>query len=170
LFGSNLAGTAVSVAFDSLPATLLYTGASQINFQVPVALGSQTSAAVVATVDGVKSAPVTVALAPAGPSIFAHGVLNQDNTANAAGAGATGGSIIQIFATGIPAAATVSAQIAGQAGLVPLYAGPAPALTGIQQVNVAVPGGLAAGSVPLVVCAAVGPEQYCSAGYALFVQ
>jgi uncharacterized protein (TIGR03437 family) len=170
LFGSNLAGTNVSVTFDSLPATLLYAGANQINLEVPAALGSQTSAAVVATVDGVASAPVTVALAPAGPSIFANGVLNQDNTPNAAGAGATGGSIIQIFATGIPTAATVSAQIAGQTNLVPVYAGPAPTLTGVQQVNVAVPGGLAPGSVPLVLCATVGTEQYCSPGYALFVQ
>jgi uncharacterized protein (TIGR03437 family) len=170
LFGSNLAGKDVSVAFDRLPATLLYAGAGQINFQVPEALGSQTPAAVVATVDGVESAPVTVALAPAGPSIFAHGVLNQDNTGNAAGTGATGGSIIQIFATGIPTAAKVSAQIAGRTDLVPVYAGPAPTLTGIQQVNVAVPDGLAPGSVPLLVCATVGTEQYCSAGYALFVQ
>ncbi|MGA3098372.1 MAG: hypothetical protein ABSF25_18115 [Bryobacteraceae bacterium] len=170
LFGSNLAGTDVAVTFDSLPATLLYAGAGQINFQVPAALGNLTSAAVVTTVDGVESAPVTVALAPAGPSIFAHGILNQDNTPNAAGAGATGGSIIQIFATGIPASATVSAQIADQTNLVPVYAGPAPTLTGIQQVNVAVPGGLAPGSVPLVLCATVGSEPYCSAGYALFVQ
>jgi uncharacterized protein (TIGR03437 family) len=171
LFGSNLAGKEVSVAFDSLPATLLYAGATQINFQVPEALGSQTSSvAVVATVDGVESAPVTVALAPAGPSIFAPGVLNQDNTVNAAGAGAIGGSIIQIFGTGIPTTAMVSAQIAGQTDLVPLYAGPAPALTGVQQVNVAVPNGLAPGSVPLILCATVGTEQYCSTGYALFVQ
>ena len=170
LFGSNLAGNQVSVAFNSLPAALLYAGATQINFQVPEAVDYRTPVAVVATVDGVESAPLTIMLAPAGPSIFAHGVLNQDNTANADGAGATGGSIVQIFATGIPTGAVVSAQIAGRTGLVPLYAGPAPALTGVQQVNVAVPSGLAPGAAPLIVCATVGAQQYCSPGYALFVQ
>jgi uncharacterized protein (TIGR03437 family) len=170
LFGSNLAGKDVSVAFDRLPATLLYAGASQINFQAPEALSGRTSATLVATVDGAESAAITVSLAPAGPSIFAHGILNQDNTSNAAGTGERSGNIIQIFVTGIPATARVSAQIAGRTDLVPYYAGPAPGLTGMQQVNVALPNGLAPGSVPLVLCATMGPEQYCSTGYALFVQ
>jgi len=48
-----------------------------------------------------------------------------------------------------------AAAAGGQTGLVPLYAGPAPALTGVQQVNVAVPSGLAPGAAPLIVCATV---------------
>ena len=68
LMGSNLAGKNVAVTFDGLPATLLYTGASQINLQVPAGLAAKTSASLVVTVDGVSSAPQTVVLAPAWPS------------------------------------------------------------------------------------------------------
>ena len=170
LFGTGLAGKDVSVTFGGAPAIVLYAGAGQINFQVPPGIGSTGSANIAVTVDGSASAPVAVTLAPAGPSVFAHGVLNQDNTPNGPQAGAGAGSVLQIFATGIPAGAPVSVQIADRKDLVPAYAGDAPGLTGIQQVNVAVPEGLAAGSVPLVLCATAGQQQYCSAGYALLVK
>jgi len=168
--GSNLAGQVVVVTFDAVPALLLYDSPSQINLWVPAGLVGRTSAIMVVTVDGSASTPQTVALAPAGPSIFAGGVLNQDYSANGAGNAAAAGSILQIFATGIPPGATVAAQIGDRQNLVPLYAGPAPTLTGVQQVNVAVPDGLAAGSVPLILCATVAGQPYCSAGYSLFVR
>ena len=119
------------------------------------------------TVDGVSSAPATVQLGPAWPAIFAHGVLDQNNQENTAASPAAEGSVLQVFATGIPAGATVTAQIGGRTGLVPLYAGPAPDVTGVQQVNVAVPGDLPPGTTQLMLCAAVGGQQYCSPGYAL---
>ena len=169
IMGSHLAGKSVAVTFDGSPATLLYNSDTQINLQLPSSLGSKTSSSMVVTVDGDSSAPFTVALAPAWPSIFANGVLNQDNSVNAPGAAALPGSILQIFATGIPDGATVSAQIAGHNGLVPLYAGPAPTVPGVQQVNVAVPGDVATSSTQLVICAATGGQQYCSAGVALAV-
>ena len=50
----------------------------------------------------------------------------EDNSLNAAATGAKAGSILQIFATGIPSTATVSVQIADQKDLVPVYAGTAP--------------------------------------------
>jgi uncharacterized protein (TIGR03437 family) len=169
--GSNLAGKSVAVTFDGTPATLLYTSAAQINLQVPASLDpSKTSASMVVTVDSVSSTAVTVALAPAGPAIFNGGVLNQDNSPNAPASAAKAGSVLQIFATGIPAGALVSVQIGGQGGLAPLYAGAAPGLTGVQQVNVAVPGGLAPGATPLDICAVAQSKQFCSPGYTLFVQ
>ena len=170
LIGSNLAGKNVAVTFDGNPAALLYTGAGQINFQVPAVLGSKTSATMVVTVDGSSSAPMTVALSPAWPSIFAHGVLNQDNSENTSAGAAPSGSILQIFATGIPEGATVSVQIGDRANLAPLYAADAPTVPGVQQVNVAVPGGLPPGTTPLIICATTGSQQYCSAGYSLAVQ
>ena len=169
VMGSHLSGKSIAVAFDGSLASLLYTSDSQINLQVPQDLGSKTSASMVVTVDGVSSAPRTVALAPAWPSIFANGVLNQDNSVNTPAAGAPPGSILQIFATGIPAGATVSAQIAGRKDLVPLYAGPAPTAPGVQQVNVAVPGDLAVSSAELTLCAVAGGQQYCSTGVALAI-
>src|SRR5262249_53226451 len=138
LMGSHLSGKSVAVTFDGAAANLLYTSESQINFQLPMELGSKTSASMVVNVDGSNSAPMVVALAPAWPSIFAGGILNQDNSVNATGAAAPAGSVLQIFATGIPAGATVSAQIGGRGNLIPLYAGPAPTVPGVQQVNVAV--------------------------------
>jgi uncharacterized protein (TIGR03437 family) len=54
--------------------------------------------------------------------------------------------------------------------LVPLYAGAAPDVPGVQQVNVAVPDGVNAGSTQLSVCAFTGGQQYCSTGYALVLQ
>jgi uncharacterized protein (TIGR03437 family) len=170
LFGANLSGKSVSVTFDSNAATLLYAGATQINFQVPVSLGSKTSSTLLVTVDGSSSAPLTVALAPVWPAIFAGGVLNQDNTANKAGAAAKAGSILQIFGTGIPASATVSVQIADRKNLVPLYAGAAPGLTGVQQVNAMIPSDLASGATQLIVCATAGSQQACSAAYPVVIQ
>jgi uncharacterized protein (TIGR03437 family) len=170
LFGSRLVGKEVSVTVDSLRATLRYAAEGQINFQVPEALVSRTSATVLVTVDGISSTPVTVTLAPAAPAVFARGVLNQDNTVNAPETAAAAGTVLQIFGMGIPTGATMSVEIGGRKELQPLYAGIAPDVPGAQQINVAVPGGLAAGAVPLVICAGFGGQQYCTPGYALFVK
>jgi uncharacterized protein (TIGR03437 family) len=170
LLGANLSGKLVSVTFDGSPATLLYVGATQINLQVPASLGSKTSATLVVTVDGSSSAPQTVALASVWPSIFAGGVLNQDYTGNTAATPAKAGSVLQIFATGLPASATVSVQIADRKNLIPPYAGAAPGLTGVQQVNVMIPADLGAGATQLIICATAGSQQACSAAYPVVIQ
>ena len=170
VFGANLSGKNVSVTFDGSAATLLYVGATQINLQVPASLGSKTSASLVVTVDGSSSAPLTVALTPVWPAIFPHAVLNQDNTENKAGTPAKAGSVLQIFATGIPTSATVSVQIADRKNLIPLYAGVAPGLTGVQQVNVAIPADLGSGATQLIICATAGSQSACSAAYGVVIQ
>ena len=54
--------------------------------------------------------------------------------------------------------------------LVPLYAGDAPTVPGVQQVNVAVPDGIGA-AASLMLCATMpGGQQFCSTGYQLVVQ
>ncbi len=169
LMGSHLSGKSVAVTFDGTPATLIYSGDTQINLQVPASLGSKNSASLVVTVDGVSSTPLTVPLAAAWPAVFAHGVLNQDNQENTPSTAAKSGDVLQIFATGIPKLATVSVQIGDRKDLVPVYAGEAPTAPGVQQVNVAVPAG-AAGSLTLGVCATTGGQQYCSPGYTITVQ
>jgi uncharacterized protein (TIGR03437 family) len=171
VMGSNFAGKSVAVTFDGEAATLLYTGASQINLIVPADLAKTTTQMVV-TVDGVSSAAQTLQVAPAWPGIFSGGVVNQDNSVNGptAGFGAAPGSIIQIYATGIPTGATVTAVIGSQANLVPLYAGPAPGIPGLQQVNVTVPASAGSGSTALTICATVGSQPYCSIGFALNVR
>jgi uncharacterized protein (TIGR03437 family) len=167
VMGSHFSGKNVSATFDGIPATILFAGDSQINLQVPLAVGNKTTTSLVVTVDGSSSAPFTVNLASAWPSVFPHGVLNQNGTVNDANDPAAAGDILQIFVTGIPKGALVSAQIGNQANLIPVYAGDAPGVTGVQQVNVAVPAG-AASAASLVICATpAGGQQLCSAGYQL---
>ena len=168
--GAHFKGKSLVASFDGVPATLLYTSDSQVNLQVPAALSGKTAAKLVVTVDGVDSSAMAVTLSPAWPAVFAHGVLNQDSTENTAAAGAAAGEILQIFATGIPKGAVVSAQIGDRKDLAPLYAGEAPNVPGVQQVNVAVPQGAPNGST-LVLCASIsGGQAYCSAPYPLAVR
>jgi uncharacterized protein (TIGR03437 family) len=170
VLGANLSGKNVSVTFNGSPATRLYTSATQINLVVPQALASKMSATMVVTVDGTSSTPLTVGLSAAWPAIFANGVLNQDNSVNSAGVPAAPGSILQIFATGIPSGVTVSVQMGARKDLVPLYAGASGDTPGVQQVNVAVPDNLPPGSTQVTVCAATQSQQYCSAAVPLTVQ
>ena len=169
LMGSHLTGKSVAVTLDGVAGTVLFSSDSQINLQVPGSLGSKTSASLVVTVDGVSSTPMAVPVAAAWPAVFAHGVLNQDNRENTAGAVAKAGEILQIYATGIPKLATVSVQIGERKELVPVYAGEAPTVPGVQQVNVAVPAGVA-GPVSLKICATVSGQQTCSPTYPIAVE
>jgi uncharacterized protein (TIGR03437 family) len=164
VFGNNLGGQNVSVTFNNMPATLLYTGAQQINVRIPPALSGQSSATLVVTVDSVSSAPFSVPLTAVAPAIFTPGVLNQDNTLNSPTNPAQLGSVLQIFGTGMPDSGGVfSVTIQNRGNLVPLYAGAAPGLPGLQQVNVAVPADLQAGNANLTICVmGAGNQPYCS--------
>jgi len=161
VFGSGFAGKNVSVTFGGAPANLLYTGATQINLRVPPGLTGQSSQMVV-TVDG-ATATSTVQLAPVAPAVFTPGILNQDNTVNSASSPAPAGSVLQIFGTGLPdSGGAVTITIQNRSNLLPLYAGAAPGLPGLQQVNVAVPADLPAMTANLTICASVASQNYCS--------
>lgn len=164
VFGSGLAGQSVFVTFDGMAANLLYTGAKQINLRVPPELSGRISSRMVVTVDGAASAPVNVALAALAPAIFTPGILNQDNTVNGTNHPAPAGTVLQIFGTGMPdSGGTILVKMQDRDNLVPLYAGEAPGLPGLQQVNVAVPGDLHAPAASLTVCAmGSGDQRYCS--------
>ncbi len=169
LLGSNLAGKSVAVTFDGNPATLLYSGASQINLQAPAAVAAETASTMVVTVDG-ASVTQSVPVSPAWPAIFTGGVLNQDNSVNGPTAAAKAGDILQIYLTGVPDSATVSVVIGSQTGIAALYAGAAPGIAGVQQVNVALPAGAGGGSMPLAICATAGGRQFCSTGMPVYVK
>jgi len=159
------------VTFDGTPAYVFYDSATQINLQVPTSLDpSKSTSSLVVNVDGNASAPVTVSVAKAGPAIFNGGVLNQDYSQNSPTAPAGQGNVLQIFATGIPGGATVTVQMGGLSQLIPLYAAGAPGLTGIQQVDIAVPANLGSGAVPLAICASEGQQQYCSSNYTVYLK
>jgi uncharacterized protein (TIGR03437 family) len=170
VMGSHFSGKSIGVTFDSVAAAVLFSGESQINLQVPLALYGKTTASLIVTVDGASSAPFPVTLAAAWPSVFPHGVLNQDGSENTSDAAAKSGDILQIFATGIPKGAVVTAQIGDRKDLVPLYSGDAPTVPGVQQVNVAVPDGAGASAMLILCATAPGAQQACSAGYQLVVR
>jgi uncharacterized protein (TIGR03437 family) len=156
--GSNLGGTNLSVTFNGTPARILYTSSDQINFQVPSDL-TGTTARVVVTANGVASVTQNIELAVVAPGIFPGGILNQDNRVNTPETPAVSPSIVQIFATGLlPAQGDARVEVRfgetyySGASDVP-YAGEAPALPGVQQVNFRLPAGLSTGSVDLALCA-----------------
>ncbi|HTW66746.1 MAG TPA: hypothetical protein VME17_19135 [Bryobacteraceae bacterium] len=152
LGGTQLSGKTVTVTFNGLPAQTLFDNATQINLIVPAALGVQSSAQVVVTVDGTASAPFTVNLVPFAPGIFANGVLNQDYSVNSSKQPAAPGSIIQIFATGLSGTGVITAKIGNQTVAQPYYGGPAPGLSGVQQVDLIVPSDLTGNTVNVSVC------------------
>lgn len=154
LKGARLSGKSVAVNIDGLPASLLYVSDSQINLQVPSALGRKTSAQLIVTVDGVDSVPFAVSLTQLAPAIFNNGILNQDNSPNSSSNSAAAGTVVQIFATGWDRApnTAVTARIGDRAVESLLYAGPAPGLIGVQQINFAIPSGLPVTTPDLRVC------------------
>jgi uncharacterized protein (TIGR03437 family) len=156
LKGSRLTGNNVAATFDGLPAKMLYTSESQINLQVPAELGARPRALLVVTVDGTSSAPQSVELASVAPAIFPNGILNENGVPNGPNSPARAGSIIAFWTTALTPAVgqtSVTVRIHDRDGLLPVYAGAAPGLTGVQQVNVLVPEDLPAMTTELAVCA-----------------
>lgn len=151
--GAKLAGNTILVTFDGIQAKPLYLSDLQINLQVPPALGSQSSTQVVVNVDGTPTAPFALALKPLNPGIFPGGVLNQDMTLNSVSNPAKIGSVIAVYATGLPSeGSSISANLRGS-DVGPLqYAGAAPGLIGVEQVNLQIPSSFVAMTADLVLC------------------
>jgi uncharacterized protein (TIGR03437 family) len=173
--GSNLAGTNVSVTFDGKPARILYTSSDQINVQAPADLtGAMTRVNV--TARGVASAAFNADVAAVAPGIFSGGVLNQDNRPNTPETPALSPSIVQIFATGLlpvegDARVEVRLQDTYYSGTDLTYAGQAPGLAGVQQVNFLIPAGLSTMTTDLSVCATVGNgARVCSPAFRLNIR
>ncbi|MGH9665290.1 MAG: IPT/TIG domain-containing protein [Bryobacteraceae bacterium] len=167
IMGSRLGGDGASVAFDGAKAQLLYTSATQINLLVPPALGAKTSAQVVVTSGGLSSAPLAITLATAAPAIFSGGVLNQDSSVNSPSNAAKTGTILQVFATGLPADGIIRAKVHDRPPASVYYGGPAPGLIGVQQVNVQIPADLPSMQTWVSVCGAASAtlsQLICSPG------
>jgi uncharacterized protein (TIGR03437 family) len=162
--GTQLAG--VQVLFDDTPAPLFYAQAGQINAQVPFTVAAQATTNIQVVYQGAVVNTVSSVVAPAVPGVFPTAV-NQDGSYNSSSDPAATGSYVTIFATGSglsqagdvpgqPAAAPygspvlpVSVSVAGIAAQV-AWAGSAPGLVGLLQVNLVVPGPyLPSGATPL---------------------
>jgi uncharacterized protein (TIGR03437 family) len=153
------------VTFDNVPARIVYASADQLNVQVPVELGIHQSARAVVTANGVASDALTVSLSPVAPGIFVPGILNQNNTVNSAGNPAKTGSMVQIFATGLLAAdgtGAVEAKLHDQWYSDFPYAGAAPGIAGVQQVNIRIPDGWPTMTTEVLLCSTAAGQRMCS--------
>lgn len=173
------------VLFDGQAAPLYVVGAYQVNVQVPWELTGKTKAAVQLIYRGIPSNIVTLPVNPTAPGIFAltgttqAAAINQDGTVNDAGSPAPRGSVVSFFANGLgqSAPAAVTGQRATGLGVmvntiefrmanVPVevfYAGPAPGLVGVIQVNARIPLSLpvsgAADRISVTISAAGGDSR-----------
>lgn len=160
--GTNFKGTNVAVTFNGLPAQILFANATQINLLVPGELGTANSAQVVVGVDGNLSAAQKVTLSSMTPAIFPGAILNEDYSVNSTNHPAAAGSVIQIFATGLSGIGAITAVVQGHTVSSPYYAGPAPGLTGVQQVDLTLPQTLTGDVVTVSICGAVNGQAVCS--------
>ncbi len=174
---TTLGGT--QVLFDGTPVALLYASDGQVNALAPfAALAGKTTTVVQVEVNGVKSAGMTLQVAPSAPGLFTldgsgkgqGAILNADSSVNGSSHPAPAGSVIVLFGTGggqtIPPsvdgginplnaegklALPVTVTIGGQDAQV-AYAGPAPGLVaGIMQINATIPSGTPSGATPVIV-------------------
>ncbi|HZO56696.1 MAG TPA: hypothetical protein VFB63_28560 [Bryobacteraceae bacterium] len=171
--GTNLSGAQTQLTIDSVPAKVLNATSTRVEFVVPEAIGPRTNAQLVYTAASVPSAASAVVIAAARPIIYPNGVLNQNGIPNAPQNGEMVENVLQIFATGLPTAAlgTISVKVHDRDNLPTLYAGPAPGLEGIQQVNVAIPADLPAMNSEVVVCG-TGTDgvRVCSPGVVITIE
>jgi uncharacterized protein (TIGR03437 family) len=129
IFGSNLDP---NVTFDFVPATMVYSSATQVNVTVPYGVTGPTT-----SVQSGSSAPFKLDVAPSAPGIFA--------------AASAADNILTLYATGcgvltnddLPRCALpVSVTVNDQPATV-LYAGIAPGLVqGANQINIQLPDGI----------------------------
>ena len=164
-FPMELAG--IAVAFDGIPAPLLYVQDGQINTVVPWRLTAGATTNICVSYAGVTTNCVTRRVSAAAPGVFTSdglyaAAVNQDGTINSAANPAPRGSIVSIFATGLgqvtptPSDGAITALPLGanilptKVGMIaggiiffivpidPQYAGPAPfEVAGVSQINVA---------------------------------
>ena len=171
---TNVAGT--QVLFNNVAAPLIYVRSDQVAAIVPNAVAGQPAAKVQVQYQNRSSPSFSIPVSQTAPGIFTldqtgrgqGAMLNQDNTINGRLSPAPQGSIVVLWATGqgpsdpdwaedrlaaeplAKPANSVKVTIGGQAGEI-LYAGAAPGLAAVMQVNVRVPTGIKTGSaVPIV--------------------
>jgi len=167
----SVAGT--RFLFDGVPAPIIAVSAGQSTVVAPYSVAGKTSVKLEVEFEGVRSQPVSLAVAAAHPGIFtadASGrgqgaILNADLTPNSAQNPAARGSVVAIYFTGagqtrpagvdgalnalpdLPAPELpVSVRIGGRAAPVEFVGGAPGAVAGLFQVNARIDPEVAAGS------------------------
>ncbi len=173
----NVVSSGTQVTFDGVPAPLFFVSPAQLNVQVPFEVAGKSSAQMVVSLSGTRSAPVSVSLLAVSPGLFTvnssgkgpAALLNQDGSTNSASNAAPRGSVIQLFATGLGALDRTVATGRLAPTVPPLalsreiptvtmsgitagveFSGLAPGFVGLWQVNVRVPEGVPTGEVSLL--------------------
>jgi uncharacterized protein (TIGR03437 family) len=160
---TSLAGTRILV--NNIPAPILSSISTQVAIQIPFELAGQTIALVVAEVGGQFSEGLGIGIAPVAPGIFTQNqagtgpavVFHQDGVTlvtpqnpakrdEVVTIHATGLGILNpALGTGVPAGANLApAQVTiafGSANATIEFAGAAPGLVGVNQINARIPAG-----------------------------
>ncbi|MGH9627550.1 MAG: hypothetical protein ACRD7E_04285, partial [Bryobacteraceae bacterium] len=163
----------VQVHFDGVAAPLFYVREDQINVQVPFAISGRRETEITVMHAGAAKGRQKIAVSGSAPAFLIDDIrtggaiaLNQDGTVNSIENAAPRNSVVVLYATGdgqlgagaidgqpaepvsfsVPVAVTVGGYPAEV-----LYAGRAPGLVGLMQLNIRIPGGfMPAGRLPVV--------------------
>jgi len=185
----------VQVFFDGAPAPLLLAGGFQVNVQVPYEAAGHQTTTVQLIYRGIPSNKIELSLIDAAPGLFTNfvggseaQVLNEDGTVNHADNPAPLGSVVSLFATGtgatIPSSATGVPAVAplpspalkvgvsfGSRPAGVLFAGSAPGLVGVTQINARIPVDLPLDAPPQRASVVVTVGSYASrSGVVLWVK
>jgi uncharacterized protein (TIGR03437 family) len=149
---------AVKASLNGSAVPVLASSDTQIEIYVPEDVATGTGTLAVTAPSGVQST-TTVTIAPVAPGIFSGGVLRAGTGLSASTNPVRAGDFLEIYCTGLgPSAASgtlratvmVPTVFIGAVPLHPVFSGLAPGLTGVYQVDVQVPGGLAPGAQPVL--------------------
>jgi uncharacterized protein (TIGR03437 family) len=150
----------VEVRFDHVPAPLFYVQNQQINAQAPYSIAGAGSTHMEVRVQSKVVGAADLPVAAAAPALLPV-ITNQDGSPNSETSPASPGTVLTVYATG--EGMTDGADIAGRVASSPLgvpilpvtvtiaglpvdllFAGEAPGLVGVMQINARVPGGFLA--------------------------
>jgi uncharacterized protein (TIGR03437 family) len=179
---TSLGGSSVTI--NGTPAPISYASLYRIDFQAPFGLTTGSNAMVQVTSNNQSSAPVPVSVVAAAPALFTRSVdgtgqvmaFNQGGSANSVMNPGAKGSTISLYASGLGATSPtvpagtappnmplstvsgVTATVGGTAATVQ-FAGLAPGLPGIYQLNIQVPSNASSGAEELIVSVSGQPSQ-----------
>jgi uncharacterized protein (TIGR03437 family) len=174
LISASVAG--VEVAFDEVRAPLLFVRHDQINLQVPFETAGRQVSRVIVKVNGISSEAVELPVTRVGPAFFTldgsgRGPVvaqNQNGSLNTSEAPARGGEVVTLYATGqgqlappvrtgqvgplaepFPRPLDQVAVLIDEKPAEVIWAGLAPGLLGVLQVNARVPENVSSGAVSI---------------------